>query len=167
MNNNEEWGNLNLPGLSHEELMNPNLNYVLANLARNNDPKWLEQQEEIYKSPKFKKLIAKISTQNWNNPKFKAKQHAARILAWANASDERRQQVIDQFSKPKTKQHKKNIAQAQKDFYQTPAGKKVLAQKSAKQKGKPKPKFTCPHCNEIGGPIMKRWHFDNCKQAPK
>jgi hypothetical protein len=25
--------------------------------------------------------------------------------------------------------------------------------------------LTCPHCNKIGkGPVMKRYHFDNCKQ---
>lgn len=25
-------------------------------------------------------------------------------------------------------------------------------------------KYTCPHCNKEGnGPMMKRWHFDNCK----
>ena len=24
--------------------------------------------------------------------------------------------------------------------------------------------YTCPHCNKEGaGPMMKRWHFDNCK----
>lgn len=35
-------------------------------------------------------------------------------------------------------------------------------------KGIPKPKYICPHCNKEGsGPIMYRYHFDNCKQAPK
>lgn len=30
---------------------------------------------------------------------------------------------------------------------------------------KPKAKIECPHCNFIGGvSIMKRWHFENCKQ---
>lgn len=24
--------------------------------------------------------------------------------------------------------------------------------------------FTCPHCGKVGGPVMKRWHFDNCKE---
>lgn len=161
-----EWGNLSLPGLSHQELMNPNLNYVLANLARNKDPNWIAKQEQIYKSPRFAKLIGKISKQNWSNPEFQAKQHIAKIMAWANA-DERRQKVREWASQPKTTSHKNNIRQSQKAFYKTAEGKKVLAQKAAKQKGKPKPKFTCPHCNEIGGPIMKRWHFDNCKRRKK
>jgi hypothetical protein len=166
-NEKDEWGNLSLPGFTHEQLMDPNLNYVLANLARNKDPKWLEKQAKIYKSPAFAKLIGKISKEKWTNPEFQAKQHVSRILAWANANEERRQQVIDQFSQPKTEDHKKNIAKAQKEFYKTPAGKKALEAKAAKQRGVPKMKFTCPHCKQVGGPILKRWHFDNCKQKGK
>lgn len=31
-----------------------------------------------------------------------------------------------------------------------------------------KQRVSCPHCGEIGGiAIMKRWHFDNCKNAPE
>ncbi len=158
-----EWGNTSLPGFTHEQLMDPNLNYVLANLARNKDPKWIEKQAEIYKSPEFRKLISKLSKQKWSDPEFQAKQHIAKILAWAN-DDERRERVREQFSQPKTEKHRKNISQAQKDFYKTPAGKKALEAKAAKQRGKPKPKFTCPHCGKIGGPILKRWCFDNCKE---
>jgi hypothetical protein len=30
---------------------------------------------------------------------------------------------------------------------------------------KPKEKVKCPHCNKIGGkPVMKRYHFENCKE---
>lgn len=36
---------------------------------------------------------------------------------------------------------------------------------SLKQKGRPAERVECPHCNEIGGkPIMKRYHFNNCKK---
>jgi len=160
-----EWGNTSLPGYSHEQLLDPNLNYVLANLARNKDPKWLAKQEEIYKSPRFAKLIGKISKKKWTDPEFQAKQHIARVLAWANASEERRKQVIEQFSQAKTKKHKENISKTQKDFYKTPAGKKALASKSLKQKGVKRPIVTCPHCGTQGSDrIMPRWHFDNCKQ---
>ena len=165
--NPNEWGNTSLPGFSHEQLMDPNLNYVLANLARNKDPKWLQKQQEIYKSPEFKELISKISKENWSDPEFQSKQHMSRILAWANASPERRQQVKEQFSQPKTTSHKHNIGNAIKQFNKTPNGKKLIAERAEKQRGVPKPKFTCPVCGEIGGPIMKRWHFDNCKKAPK
>jgi ribosomal protein L34 len=157
-----EWGNTSLPGFSNEQLMNPNLNYVLANLARNKDPKWLEKQEQIYKSPKFKKLIAKLSKKKWSDPEFQAKQHIARILAWAN-NPKRREQVVEQFSQPKTKSHKRNIGKSLKAFNKTPEGQKLIAERAEKQRGVPKPKFTCPVCGNIGGPIMKRWHFENCK----
>ena len=31
--------------------------------------------------------------------------------------------------------------------------------------GVPKEKVKCSHCTKIGGiGIMKRWHFDNCKE---
>jgi NUMOD3 motif len=31
-------------------------------------------------------------------------------------------------------------------------------------RGKPKPKLTCPHCGLTGGASqLKQWHFDNCK----
>lgn len=34
----------------------------------------------------------------------------------------------------------------------------------SKLKGKPVERIRCPHCNTIGGiNIMKRWHFENCK----
>jgi len=37
---------------------------------------------------------------------------------------------------------------------------------SAALKGKPKMKVECPHCGKSGGkPAMKKWHFDQCKQA--
>jgi hypothetical protein len=32
--------------------------------------------------------------------------------------------------------------------------------------GKPKPKIQCPHCLLVGGvPMMKRYHFESCKNA--
>lgn len=35
-------------------------------------------------------------------------------------------------------------------------------------RGKPKPKVTCPHCGKVGSPNnMVRWHFDNCKHVGK
>lgn len=167
MNKDEEWGNLSLPGFTHEQLMDPNLNYVLANLARNKDPKWLSKQQEIYKSPRFAKLIAKISKEKWSDPEFQAKQHIARILAWAN-DDKRRKKVSEWASQPKTEKHKKNISTAQISFYQTEAGKKALASKSKKQKGVKRPIVTCPHCGKQGADrIMGRWHFNNCKNKGK
>tara|TARA_R110000822_G_scaffold148061_1_gene286991 strand:+ start:417 stop:941 length:525 start_codon:yes stop_codon:yes gene_type:complete len=44
------------------------------------------------------------------------------------------------------------------------------AKRSASMKGKKLGKhkqIQCPHCSLIGGNIMKRHHFDNCKSKPK
>ena len=51
-------------------------------------------------------------------------------------------------------------------------GKTATAETRAKiraaQLGRPHPKVGCPHCSKIGGyRSMSRYHFDNCKQAPK
>jgi hypothetical protein len=56
----------------------------------------------------------------------------------------KRQMSIAKLGKLKTEQHKLNIS----------LGKKGLPQKQVK----------CPHCDKIGGTIMTRWHFDNCKE---
>ena len=37
--------------------------------------------------------------------------------------------------------------------------KKSIALKGVSQK-----KVECPHCGQVGGNAMKRWHFDNCKK---
>ena len=31
--------------------------------------------------------------------------------------------------------------------------------------GRPQQKIECPHCGKIGGNSMRRWHFENCKNA--
>lgn len=45
-----------------------------------------------------------------------------------------------------------------------PCTEEKKKQISEKLKGIPMKKVTCPHCSLTGGnPIMKRYHFDNCK----
>lgn len=42
---------------------------------------------------------------------------------------------------------------------------KATKGKSKSTKGKPKRTIACPHCDKIGAiSMMKRWHFDNCKE---
>jgi hypothetical protein len=41
-----------------------------------------------------------------------------------------------------------------------------LGQNGKLNKGKPKQKIECPHCHKIGGiNMMKRWHFENCRNS--
>ena len=45
--------------------------------------------------------------------------------------------------------------------------KKVGEAGRGKNKGRKHKLTTCPHCGKEGGiTIMKRWHFDNCKEKP-
>ena len=40
--------------------------------------------------------------------------------------------------------------------------KEMSEKRKGKNKGKQK-QIQCPHCGEVGGNVMKRFHFDNCK----
>lgn len=58
-------------------------------------------------------------------------------------------------------------SQSRKTYYQTEKGQLQLQKYSTERKGIPKPKVICPHCDKEGGiPVMKRYHFDNCKSKP-
>ena len=57
--------------------------------------------------------------------------------------------------------HKKNLSLSHKGQVQS---KESNYSRSKKLSNISKIKVSCPHCNKSGGePIMKRWHFDNCK----
>jgi hypothetical protein len=135
----------------------------VANKEKWDDPEYRNKIVTSHNSEEYVKQQSLRSKRKWKNPIFKKKREKS-LNAWAK-SEKRREQVSKQMANvPKTKKHCEKLSQSQKEFYETPEGKKVLEQKAAKQRGKPKPKFTCPYCKEVGGPIMKRWHFDNCKQ---
>lgn len=49
-------------------------------------------------------------------------------------------------------------------LYDKLASAEIRRKMSAAKKGIPKPRVICPHCGKEGGePVMKRYHFDNCK----
>jgi hypothetical protein len=57
-------------------------------------------------------------------------------------------------------EHKAKLSAVQKG---RTFSEETKAKLSAAKKGMPK--VQCPHCQKIGsGSIMKRWHFDNCRQ---
>jgi len=43
MNNDNEWGNIELPGLSDDILMHPSINTIMNNKVRANDPAWKQE----------------------------------------------------------------------------------------------------------------------------
>lgn len=78
--------------------------------------------------------------------------------------------------KRRTDKQKKNISKGIKEAYKhgfsdehkkaiskALTGRKLPEEQRLRMK-KPKSKVECPHCKKIGGkPIMKRFHFENCK----
>ena len=162
-NHKDEWGNIELPGVSDDLLLNPNLNKILANREKAKDPVIRKKLQKIQNSTEFKTRISETSFEKWKDPSFREKNSNSKKKTWAT-NEVRRQQVIEQFSQSKTESHKKNISEATKRFAQTPEGKQVLKQKADAQRGKPRRIEKCPHCGKEGGEgIMHRWHFDNCK----
>ena len=73
--------------------------------------------------------------------------------------------------KIRSEEHKKNLSKSLTGLKKRPQtveerAKKSLALKGRpnKTKGIPVKKVACPHCNTVGGTgVMRRWHFDNCK----
>lgn len=158
-----EWGNIELPGVSDDKLLNPNLNKIISNKAKGNDPKFKEKMQVIYEEIGFSKKMARINKKKWKDPEFKAKQIEKKIINGAKPA--RKAQVSAQFKGvPKSATQRRKIGDATIAFNKTKEGKKVIAARAEAQRGIPRKKVTCPHCGKEGGEgIMLRWHFDNCK----
>lgn len=150
--------------LTAKDLASPYINQIVANKLKAQTKVWLRTVREVTSSDQVKNKLRKHSKEKWQDPEFRKKRNKS-LNAWAK-SDQRREQVSTQMTgKPKSKKHRQNMSQSQKEFYKTPEGKMALASKSAKQKGQKRPIVTCPHCGKQGADrIMGRWHFDNCKQ---
>lgn len=52
---------------------------------------------------------------------------------------------------------------AKSPMFGKPMPDSVKEKISEAMSGKKQSLLQCPHCNKIGGSIMKRWHFNNCK----
>lgn len=87
----------------------------------------------------------------------------------------------------KSEEHKENYrkSRANGSGWVCPEHKKQTLKETMKGEGNPmwgrthdqnvrniiseanKQQIVCPHCGKVGGiAVMKRWHFDNCKQSP-
>jgi len=66
-----------------------------------------------------------------------------------------------------TDERKQNISKGRRgitSFKGKKHSEESLKKMSLAQKGVPKPKVKCPHCEKIGGyPQMKQYHFEKCK----
>lgn len=115
--------------------------------------------------------------------KFKGKRFYSEKSILALKSPERARKISESLKgKPKTKEHIENSSKARLGMKQSPESniKRSIAStgsnnpmfgrthdESAREKIRQanKQKTQCPHCAKVGGiAIMKRWHFDKCKE---
>ena len=98
-------------------------------------------------------------------------------------SEETRRLMSDaKRGKPKTAEHARKVAEANKGQKRSDEtrkkqselklGKKLSDEHkrhmSEVRKGKTQPIISCPHCLKSGGAYtMKRWHFENCKHIER
>lgn len=78
-----------------------------------------------------------------------------------------REKRAKQILVPHTEETKKKISETLKGHYVSEESKQKMRgkRKSYSSKGKPKRTTICPHCGKEGAiAMMKRWHFDNCKE---
>jgi hypothetical protein len=92
------------------------------------------------------------------------------MLGQKHSEETKRKMSEAQKGKTHSEKTKRKIREANKGENHPNYGKKLSEETKRKlseaKKGKPKPKITCPHCGKEGGAgIMKRWHFDNCKDS--
>jgi hypothetical protein len=73
----DEWGNIELPGLSDEELLNTNWNHVAAARSRAKDPVWQKKQKELAErlrnDPKHAKRASFIAKNLHEDEQYKEK----------------------------------------------------------------------------------------------
>ena len=76
---------------------------------------------------------------------------------------EYRKSIKGQKRKPISEEHKQKISVAQIGK-KKPHSEETKLKMSITRTGIPRNKISCPYCGKIGGDnIIKRWHFDRCK----
>lgn len=98
----------------------------------------------------------------FNDIDVKHKKSQSLKKSWADPSVYNKRKLINKQSR--TNEVKTKISEGLKGIVR---GKPSDAHKhklSRALKGVPKPKLICPYCSKEGaGPVMKRYHFENCK----
>jgi len=104
--NTEEWGNIELPGLSDEELFKKNWNYVAAGQDRANNPKWRENN-----------LKANQNRKERLGPEYSKRVSDAQRLRYDNMSEEERREMS---IRSKTVWEDPEFVEKMKAFYSSP-----------------------------------------------
>lgn len=113
---NDEWGNIELPGFSDEELFDPNINFRLAAKSRWNDPKSRQQYLNA-----FRERFSNLTNEQRKAISIKNK------LAYANMSEQQKdllkQKKIELWQ---DKEYRNRMM----EYYNTPEYKNYITQKN-------------------------------------
>lgn len=184
MENDKKWGNIELPGLSDDILLSPNLNKILANRAKAKDPTYNLRRSNKLLGRKFAPTTLdkmsssaanrtasdttkkKISKSLMGRP---VSENTRRKLSVANSNMtlEQREKLskIAKKRPPRTKEQREKLSKSCKGIAKPKSAEHL---KNWSESAKKRPRLTCNHCGKIGEKnSMMRWHFDNCKKKPK
>jgi len=188
-NDKDEWGNQELPGFGDDKLLSPTLNKRLANIEKGKIAKqkgtFKGKNNPMYGMPgtflgknHSEDTLNKMSNsqeKTWENTKVrnnriegmntlesKSKKSKSLKDSWADPETYIKRVIINNLSRTDIVREKisKSLTGLKRGDRTTEHKDKL----SIALKGIPKPKHVCPHCKKEGaGPVMKRYHFDNCK----
>lgn len=100
----EEWGNMSLPGMSHEQLMDPNLNRKLAAREVVKRESWRKNNLKAITKPETIKAKKKNAKKQWRNGRPEARQKMSQSLAnrWQdpNYRKKQKQSRYEQYNVP-------------------------------------------------------------------
>lgn len=127
------------------------LNAIMAKNANVSDQLLLALSESQKKRKK-----------RFQDPDVKQKKHNSLKKSWADPETYIKRTIIN--SESRTEEVRKKISKGLIGIKRNPITEDHKQKLSDALKGIPKPKYICPICGKEGaGPIMKRFHFNNCK----
>jgi hypothetical protein len=138
---------------------------VLSNFKKANDlkkGKHSSWNKGLKYSEEMKKKLSKAHTGKIQS-KETIEKRRLKLIGKKRTQDQIKKQsaaIKDRYKEGFSEEHIKNLSDAHKGIKMSESAKEKLR--------KPQTKVECPHCLKIGGlPIMKRYHFDNCKNKNK
>jgi hypothetical protein len=158
-NQDDEWGNIELPGFGDDKLLSPNLNRRLANMTKANDKNILDQ-------------IAAKTTEAWQDPDHRAKMveihnnrsaewsgNIAKANQWENKSEDAKRNVLASREKLKTDA---KFQQTVKERTATEAWQKANKEASLKKWKDPMNRPTCGYCSKVLTANTFNRHLKTC-----
>lgn len=157
-----------LTKMCESETHKTKMEYAIQRMMKNNDithkHEWAKWQYEIASQKKVEAL--RKNRENGNCPRT-GKKHSEESKKKMSIA-----RLGKKFDPEKLKLRKPRVVteETRKKLSASLTGR-IFSEESRQkssltQKGRPAERVECPHCGKIGGkPIMKRYHFNNCRNA--